>query len=78
MTAAYDYEDLHHLVDRLTPEQVRRLVLHVRQDADLSVPDSPSAADASRLSELIGAIDGSPDLAEQHDGYVRNRFSRPT
>jgi hypothetical protein len=36
VTAAYDYEDIHHLVDRLTPLQVRRLRLLVTQDEALS------------------------------------------
>ncbi|MBQ0984849.1 hypothetical protein KBZ10_10045 [Streptomyces sp. F63] len=36
MTAAFDYEDMHHLVDRLTPHQVRRLRLLVTQDEELA------------------------------------------
>jgi hypothetical protein len=36
VTAAYGYEDMHHLVDRLTPAQVRRLRLLVTQDEELS------------------------------------------
>ncbi|WP_411761263.1 hypothetical protein [Streptomyces tunisiensis] len=48
MTAAYDYEDMHHLVDRLTPTQVRRLRLLVTQDEELSqVAQSLPAVDAN-------------------------------
>ena len=71
---AADDEDLHHLVDRLTPQQVRRLRLFVHQDAELSTA-AADADDGSRLAGLIGSIDGPPDLADRHDGYVRERFS---
>jgi hypothetical protein len=74
MTAAYDYEDLHHLVDRRTPQQARRLRVIVRADADLSAA-AVAGPDDARLSGLIGAIDGPPDLAERHDSYVGDRFS---
>ncbi|MEV6330637.1 hypothetical protein [Streptomyces sp. NPDC051909] len=51
MTAARDYEHLHHLVDRLSPTQVRRLRLIITEDEELSqvdrqVPDSIGDADA--------------------------------
>jgi hypothetical protein len=47
VTAAYDYEDMHHLVDRLTPAQVRRLRLLVTQDEELSrVAQTLPAADS--------------------------------
>jgi hypothetical protein len=36
MSAAFDYEDMHHLVDLLNPTQVRRLRLLVTQDEELS------------------------------------------
>jgi hypothetical protein len=80
MTAAFDHEDLHHLVDRLTPQQVRRLRLLVHEDPEL--PDAGalevvSPDDGARLAGLIGAIHGPADLAERHDGYVRDRFSAP-
>jgi hypothetical protein len=81
VTAAYDSEDLHHLVDRLTPAQVRRLGLLVSQDAELSqVASAPVPADTSRdavpagLLALIGSVDGPADLAEQHDDYIRGRM----
>ncbi|HST67848.1 MAG TPA: hypothetical protein VLM05_21945 [Mycobacteriales bacterium] len=74
-TAAYDYEDLHHLVDRLSPGQVQRLRLLVSQDEELSLPADPAPSGAAGLLQLIGAVDGPPDLAEHHDSYVRDRFS---
>jgi hypothetical protein len=82
VTAAYDYEDMHHLVDRLTPSQVRRLRLLVTQDEELSqVVQTLQVADSSEsetgndgLLALIGSIDGSADLGERHDDYIRERM----
>ncbi|MDH3036696.1 hypothetical protein ACFU46_31250 [Streptomyces griseoincarnatus] len=83
MTAAYDYEDMHHLVDRLTPTQVRRLRLLVTQDEELSqVAQSLPAVDANEGEEsvpagllaLIGSVSGPEDLAERHDDYIRERM----
>ena len=82
MTAAYDSEDLHHLVDRLTPAQVSRLRLLVTQDEELSrvANDMPEAAGETEappsLLALIGAFDGPADLAERHDDYIRERMAR--
>jgi hypothetical protein len=82
VTAAYDYEDMHHLVDRLTPTQVRRLRLLVTQDEELSqVAETLAVADSAQeqpvpagLLALIGSIDGPPDLAERHDNYIHERM----
>ena len=81
MTAAYDYEDMHHLVDRLTPTQVRRLRLLVTQDEELSqVAQSLPAVDANEesvpagLLALIGSVNGPEDLAERHDDHIRERM----
>jgi hypothetical protein len=75
VSAAYDYEDMHHLVDRLTPAQVRRLALLVSQDAELSrvagaLPGSGPSEDelpSVGFLALIGSISGPADLAERHD-----------
>jgi len=81
VTAAYDYEDMHHLVDRLTPTQVRRLRLLVTQDEELSqVAQSLPAVDANEesvpagLLALIGSVNGPEDLAERHDDHIRERM----
>jgi len=82
VTAAYDYADMHHLVDRLTPPQVQRLRLLVIQDDELSqVAEALSGAEAAAgetvpdgLLALIGSIDGPVDLAERHDDYIRERM----
>lgn len=81
MSAAFDYEDMHHLVDRLTPTQVRRLRLLVTQDDELAqVARSLPAADGdgesipAGLLALIGSVNGPEDLAEEHDDYIRARM----
>ncbi|WP_406138881.1 hypothetical protein [Streptomyces sp. NBC_01089] len=80
MTAAYDYEDMHHLVDRLTPPQVRRLRLLVTQDAELaqvaeSLPIThPAEAAPEGLAALIGSVDGPTDMADRHDDHIRERM----
>ena len=80
MSAAFDYEELHHLVDRLSPTQARRLRLLVTQDEELSQVALPQAATVGTdmptegLLALIGSIDGPSDLAERHDDYVRERM----
>jgi hypothetical protein len=81
VTAAYDYEDMHYLVDRLTPTQVRRLRLLVTQDEELSqaaqaLPPRPDEEQPvpEGLLALIGAVNGPEDLAERHDDYIRERM----
>jgi hypothetical protein len=80
VTAAYDYEDLHHLVDRLTPAQARRLRRLVTQDEELSrtaAGDAGSGQIAGLLA-LIGSVTGPADLAEAHDRHVARRFRSRT
>ncbi|WP_256069729.1 MULTISPECIES: hypothetical protein [unclassified Streptomyces] len=83
MSAAFDYEDMHHLVDRLTPGQVRRLRLLVTQDEELSqVALALPAVEGAETEEsvpagllaLIGSVNGPEDLAEEHDDYIRERM----
>jgi hypothetical protein len=73
---------MHHLVDRLTPNQVRRLRLLVTQDEELSqvaqtlpAAESPGAETVPEgLLALIGSIDGPADLGERHDDHIRERM----
>ena len=85
MTAAHDYEHLHHLVDRLTPTQVRRLRLIITEDEELSqvdqqVPDASGDGGGDFLPEsflaLSGSIEAPADYAERHDEYIRERAER--
>jgi hypothetical protein len=83
VSAAFDYEDMHHLVDRLTPTQVRRLRLLVTQDEELSqVASSLPVVEGAEvegsapagLLALIGSVSGPEDLAEEHDEHIRQRM----
>ena len=77
MTAAHDYEELCHLVDRLSPGQARRLLALVKADPELAdaVDDGPgTGGDAlQRFQSFVGIIDsGSGDLSERHDEIIRD------
>lgn len=83
MTAAHDYDDLHHLVDRLSPRQADRLRVLVTSDPELAAAAQPGAegtgetAGHKRLS-VIGMWDsGRGDLSERHDEIIRGRLQRP-
>ncbi|KLL12785.1 hypothetical protein FrCorBMG51_03585 [Protofrankia coriariae] len=76
---------MHHLVDRLTLSQVRRLRLLVTQDEELSrvveeaggrpAVETPSEdVVPAGLLALTGSIRGPADLAERHDDYIRERM----
>jgi hypothetical protein len=53
MTAAHDYEHLHHLVGRLSPTQVRRLRLILTEDEELSQVDQQVPDTTGEDSELF-------------------------
>lgn len=79
MTAAHDYDDLHGLVDRLTPDQAQRLRVLVASDPDLaSVAGKEhelSEPRSRRRLSIIGVWDsGRGDLSERHDETIRERL----
>ncbi|MFL6053869.1 MAG: hypothetical protein ACJ72W_13280 [Actinoallomurus sp.] len=76
MTAAHDYEDLHHLIDRMTPDQVRQL----RKQALRLVGDNEAISDHSESAKtpaFAGILDGPSDLSERIDEFVEERFNHP-
>jgi hypothetical protein len=79
MTAANDYDDLHHLVDRLTPGQAERLRVLVASDPELSPTAEPESERApKRRLSIIGIWEsGRGDLSERHDEIIRERLKRP-
>ncbi|MGH3273177.1 MAG: hypothetical protein ACRDNZ_02485 [Streptosporangiaceae bacterium] len=81
MTAAHDYDDLHHLVDRLSPPQAERLRLLVASDPELAPPAHPEAegeqAGQRRLSVIGIWESGRDDLSESHDQVIRGRLKHP-
>ena len=78
VTAAHDYEDLHHLVDRLTPRQAERLRLLVASDPDLAPEAEPQEEEAPEGPVSIVGIweSGRDDLSERHDEIIRQRLKR--
>lgn len=76
MTAAYDHDDLHHLVDRLTPRQAARLRLLVAADPELAPVTEPGSGQAAaRRPSIIGIWEsGRGDLSERHDEIIRERL----
>ena len=82
MTAAHDYDDLHHLVDRLSPRQAERLRVLVASDPDLAPaphPEAEGGQSRERHLSVIGIWDsGRGDLSERHDEVIRGRLKRRT
>ena len=85
MTAAHDYDDLHHLVDRLSPRQAERLRVLVAADPERASAAQPEAegqgedeqAGQRRLSVVGIWESGRGDLSERHDEIIRGRLKRP-
>jgi hypothetical protein len=78
VTAARDYDDLHDLVDRLTPRQAERLRVPVASDPDLASATQPQGEQqARRRVSIIGIWEsGRGDLSERHDEIIRERLKR--
>ncbi|MEV0293354.1 hypothetical protein [Nocardia sp. NPDC050710] len=75
MTAAHDYEDLHRLVDRLTPDQARALravalQLVVTDAHEVGAAAEPVGKRRRHLS-FAGVMDAEPDLAERSEELLR-------
>jgi hypothetical protein len=78
VTAAHDYDDLHHLVDRLTERQAERLRALAASDPELAPATEPEDVQAARRLSIIGIWEsGRGDLSERHDEVIRGRLKRP-
>jgi hypothetical protein len=83
VTAAHDHDDLHHLVDRLSPRQAERLRLLVASDPEFASAAQPGAEGEGeqtrrRRLSVIGIWEsGRGDLSERHDEIIRGRLKRP-
>jgi tRNA A37 N6-isopentenylltransferase MiaA len=79
VTAAHDYDDLHHLVDRLTERQAERLRLLVAADPELATAAEPDNEQAPQRRLSITGIweSGRSDLSERHDEIIRGRLKHP-
>jgi hypothetical protein len=77
VTAAHGYDDLHHLVDRLSPRQAERLRVLVASDPDLAPAARPEGKGqgVKRHLSITGIWEsGRGDLAERHDEIIRSRL----
>lgn len=79
MTAAHDYDDLHRLVDRLTPDQAHALravalQLVVTDTAQRDQTAEPVGERRRRLS-FAGLMHAEPDLAARSEELLRTRRS---
>ncbi|MFQ6330997.1 hypothetical protein ACLMAL_33365 [Nocardia sp. CWNU-33] len=80
MTAAHDYDDLHSLVDRLTPDQARALravalQLVVVDSAESGAASKPTGERRRRLS-FAGLMHAEPDLAARSEEFLREERGR--
>jgi hypothetical protein len=90
MTVTPEHVDLHQMVDRLDPDQVRALravaqqLLRANPDhpdsGETSAPESESlmADEPVRDFSFIGLFDGAPDLAERSAEILREEFTKRT
>jgi hypothetical protein len=77
VTAVHKYEDLHDLVDRLTPEGARELRTHALRLVDDAAEPGPQP-DVDKTPLFAGVIEDAPsDLAETAEEYVAERFNHP-
>ena len=75
MTAAHNYEDLHRLLDRLTPEHAEELRTHALRLVD---DQATSTREAGGVPVFAGVIENAPpDLAERIGEHVEERFNNP-
>ena len=83
VTAAHDHDDLHHLVDRLSPRQAERLRLLVAADPELASAAQPETQaegeqPGQRHLSVIGIWEsGRDDISERHDEIIRGLLKRP-
>nr|WP_062338105.1 hypothetical protein [Herbidospora sakaeratensis] len=67
------YEELRHLIDRLSPGQARRVLRLVQNElADPVIADRPQ-----RQVSFIGIGEGDEDLSERVEEILAERFIRP-
>lgn len=79
MSAGHAHEELHHLVDRLSPDQARRLLRLVKTDPELAETADEEPVEPVRRRRLsiagIGAS-GEGDLSERVEDLLAERFNR--
>ena len=88
MTTSPEHIDLHRMVDRLDPDQVRALRAVAQQllrpdarhsspgEAPASEPESLLADEPVRDFSFIGLFNGTPDLSERSEEILREEFAK--
>ncbi|MFB9472519.1 hypothetical protein [Nonomuraea salmonea] len=79
MSADHAHEELHHLVDRLSPDQARRLLRLVKTDPELAeaADEEPSEPVRHRRLSIAGiGASGEGDLSERVEDLLAERFNR--
>ncbi len=88
MTMSPEHVDLHRMVDRLDPDQVRALRAVAQQLLRPSVrhpgsgetpppePESLLADEPVRDFSFIGLFNGAPDLSERSEEILREEFAK--
>jgi hypothetical protein len=78
VTAAHDCDDLHDLVDRLTPRRAEGLRVLEVADPELASAAGPGSDQGpARRWSIIGIWEsGRGDLSERHDEIIRERVKR--
>jgi len=81
MTVAPEYGELHRLVDRLTPEQVRALravaLQFVRDESSEPLPELEVGVVAARRLSFVGIGHAGPDLAERSQEILWSELGNP-
>ncbi len=88
MTMSPEHVDLHRMVDRLDPDQVRALRAVAQQllrpsvghpgSGELPAPEQESllADEPVRDFSFIGLFNGAPDLSERSEEILREEFAK--
>jgi len=88
MTMSPEHVDLHRMVDRLDPDQVRALRAVAQQllrpgvrhpgsgEAAAPEPESLLADEPVRDFSFIGLFNGAPDLSERSEEILREEFTK--
>lgn len=77
--AYHHYDDLHRLVDRLSPGQADALRAVALQLVTVTPPTTPSADEEPvrrRTLSITGIISAEPDLAERSEDILRELVER--
>jgi hypothetical protein len=76
VTAAHDYEELHSLVDQLTPIQAQALRAVTLQLLVSRPQDAAAPLARRRTLSFAGIMDAEPDLAERFEDILRAELGR--